>query len=158
MKELLEFIAREGILGRSVVNGKELKLIGVYSPVGKCLQTSFAFVLGQLLSKKHKVLYLNTLYHLFLQLCHFYQSKNQGYPAIIVLYPKLGLYTIKLSIAIIKYFNISNVLLQFLSTRKSSFTLTPMANPANANIILNAIPVFAKDKKASFIVAELGNT
>ena len=59
MKELLEFIAREGILGRSVVNGKELKLIGVYSPVGKCLKTSFSFVLGQILSKKHKVLYLN---------------------------------------------------------------------------------------------------
>ena len=58
-KELLEFIAGEGILGRVVVNGKELKLIGVYSPVGKCLKTSFSFVLGQILSKKHKVLYLN---------------------------------------------------------------------------------------------------
>ena len=34
-------------------------MIGIYSPVGRCLKTSFAFVLGQLLSKKHKVLYLN---------------------------------------------------------------------------------------------------
>lgn len=59
MKQLLEFIAGEGILGRTVVNGKELKLIGIYSPVGKCLKTSFSFVLGQILSKKHKVLYLN---------------------------------------------------------------------------------------------------
>lgn len=58
-KELLEWIAKEGILGRAVDEGKGLKLIGIYSPVGKCLKTSFAFVMGQLLSKKHKVLYLN---------------------------------------------------------------------------------------------------
>ena len=59
IKELLDWIAREGILGRTTMDGKELKLIGVYSPVGKCLKTSFSFVLGQILSKKHKVLYLN---------------------------------------------------------------------------------------------------
>ena len=59
IKELLDWALREGILGRSGINSKELKLIGIYSPVGKCLKTSFAFVLGQLLSKKHKVLYLN---------------------------------------------------------------------------------------------------
>ena len=59
IKELLNWIAKEGILGRSSVGSKELKLIGIYSPVGKCLKTSFSFVLGQLLSKKHKVLYLN---------------------------------------------------------------------------------------------------
>ena len=57
IKELLDWIAREGILGRTSVDSKELKLIGVYSPVGKCLKTSFSFVLGQLLSKKHKVLF-----------------------------------------------------------------------------------------------------
>lgn len=59
IKELLDWIALEGVLGRTVKDGKELKLIGVYSPVGKCLKTSFSFVLGQLLSKKYKVLYLN---------------------------------------------------------------------------------------------------
>ena len=59
IKELLDFAAGEGILGRTDRDCKELKLIGVYSPIGKCLKTSFAFVLGQLLSKKHKVLYLN---------------------------------------------------------------------------------------------------
>ena len=59
IKELLEWLCREGILGRTLSNSKGLKLIGVYSPVGKCLKTSFSFVLGQLLSKKHKVLYLN---------------------------------------------------------------------------------------------------
>ena len=59
IKELLDWIAGEGILGKTIIDGKELKLIGVYSPVGKCLKTSFSIVLGQILSKKHKVLYLN---------------------------------------------------------------------------------------------------
>ncbi len=35
------------------------KLIGVYSPVKRCLQTSFALTLGQLLAKEHRTLYLN---------------------------------------------------------------------------------------------------
>lgn len=59
IKELLDWLFQEGVLGRSISNSKELKLIGIYSPVGKCLKTSFSFVLGQLLGKKHKVLYLN---------------------------------------------------------------------------------------------------
>lgn len=40
-----------------------VKLIGMYSPVKRCLQTSFALTLGQILSKKHKVLYLNFEYY-----------------------------------------------------------------------------------------------
>lgn len=59
VKELLEWIAGEEILGRPTQTGRQMKLIGVYSPVGKCLKTSFSFVLGQLLSKKNRVLYLN---------------------------------------------------------------------------------------------------
>ncbi len=59
VKELLEWIAREGIVGRAIAGGRQMKLIGIYSPVGKCLKTSFSFVLGQLLGKKHKVLYIN---------------------------------------------------------------------------------------------------
>ena len=34
-------------------------LIAVYSPVGRCLQTSFSLVLGQLLAKDKKCLYIN---------------------------------------------------------------------------------------------------
>ncbi|MBD5453054.1 MAG: hypothetical protein HDR30_01835 [Lachnospiraceae bacterium] len=37
----------------------QLKIVGVYSPVKRCLQTSFALTMGQLLSREHKVLYLN---------------------------------------------------------------------------------------------------
>lgn len=34
-------------------------LIGIYTPIGRCLQTSFALVLGQMLASKYRVLYLN---------------------------------------------------------------------------------------------------
>ncbi len=37
----------------------QAKMIGIYSPVKRCLQTSFALTLGQLLAKEHKTLYLN---------------------------------------------------------------------------------------------------
>lgn len=35
------------------------KMIGIYSPVKRCLQTSFALTLGQLLAREHRTLYLN---------------------------------------------------------------------------------------------------
>lgn len=39
--------------------GAEVKLIGVYSPVKRCLQTTFALTLGQILAREHRTLYLN---------------------------------------------------------------------------------------------------
>ncbi len=36
-----------------------VQMIGIYSPVNRCLQTSFALSLGQLLAKEHKTLYMN---------------------------------------------------------------------------------------------------
>lgn len=47
------------------------KLIGIYSPVRRCLQTSFALTMGQLLSREHRVLYLNfECYSGFSQMLH----------------------------------------------------------------------------------------
>ena len=36
-----------------------LHLIGLYTPIHRCMQTTFAITLGEILAKKHKVLYLN---------------------------------------------------------------------------------------------------
>ena len=42
-----------------VAVGNKSILLGVYSPVNRCLKTSFSLILGQLLAKENKVLYLN---------------------------------------------------------------------------------------------------
>lgn len=38
---------------------KNTEILGVYSPLGRCLKTSFALTLGQILAKNKAVLYLN---------------------------------------------------------------------------------------------------
>ena len=38
---------------------KTMEIIGVFSPLGRCLKTSFALALGQILAKERTVLYLN---------------------------------------------------------------------------------------------------
>lgn len=38
---------------------KDTEILGVYSPLGRCLKTSFALTLGQLLAKEKAVLYMN---------------------------------------------------------------------------------------------------
>ena len=38
---------------------RTMEVIGVYSPLGRCLKTSFALTLGQILAKERAVLYLN---------------------------------------------------------------------------------------------------
>ncbi|MDO4285506.1 MAG: hypothetical protein Q4C60_09250 [Eubacteriales bacterium] len=48
----------EGLLP-AVRHTGALQIIGVYTPVRRCLQTTFSLTLGQLLSRRAKVLYLN---------------------------------------------------------------------------------------------------
>lgn len=57
--QVLEFYSRRKDLPRKIKTGTSANLIGIYSPVGRCLQTSFSLAMGQILVKKHKVLYLN---------------------------------------------------------------------------------------------------
>lgn len=57
--QVLDFYSKRKDLPRKIKSKVSVNMIGVYSPVGRCLQTSFALAMGQLLAKKHKVLYLN---------------------------------------------------------------------------------------------------
>ena len=52
-------VAKEEEVTGGVRHGKPMKLIGIYSPVTRCLQTTFALCMGQLLSASVPVLYLN---------------------------------------------------------------------------------------------------
>ena len=51
--------AREEGMSEGVRHGKPMKLIGIYSPLTRCLQTTFALCMGQLLSAASPALYLN---------------------------------------------------------------------------------------------------
>ena len=44
---------------KSLRSCDKAKIIGLYSPIRRCLQTSFALTLGQALSEKKKVLYIS---------------------------------------------------------------------------------------------------
>ena len=52
-------VENEVIVGQNQVTKKEMRIIGVYSPVGRTQKTSFALALGQILGRDRAVLYLN---------------------------------------------------------------------------------------------------
>lgn len=59
-KEILECYADSlAGVGKQLKYRERAKIIGLYSPVRRCLQTSFALTLGQALSEKKKVLYIS---------------------------------------------------------------------------------------------------
>ena len=64
MRRILEIAAESDLLEPmfNPLQSSHTRFIGVYSPVGRSLQTSFSFTLGQLLAEKQKVLYLNLEY------------------------------------------------------------------------------------------------
>ncbi len=60
MRELLEIYMEIGGEQRPWLNTRyKTKFIGIYSPIRRCLQTSFALTMGQTLAKEHATLYLN---------------------------------------------------------------------------------------------------
>lgn len=60
VQEILEALAEMGDF-KGIPEAQEMgtKMIGIYSPVKRCLQTSFALTMGQILAKEHRTLYLN---------------------------------------------------------------------------------------------------
>lgn len=59
LKKVLQIVASDNGKESHVVRSVSLKLIGLYSPIKRSLQTTFGLTMGQLLSKKSKVLYIN---------------------------------------------------------------------------------------------------
>lgn len=63
-RELLSlFVRQEQKIYPEIRKEKETVVIGLYSPVGRCLQTGFSLAYSQLLARKQKVLYLNLGYY-----------------------------------------------------------------------------------------------
>jgi hypothetical protein len=57
---MLQYIDAAAILPRKTgKTGEAVKIIGIYSPIKRCLQTTFSMTLGQILAKQAKTLYLN---------------------------------------------------------------------------------------------------
>lgn len=61
IKEIMDFYAQgcKGVPQGRTKRIRKMEIIGVYSPVNRCLQTSFSLILGQLKAKEKKCLYLN---------------------------------------------------------------------------------------------------
>lgn len=60
LRELLEiYMEREETFYPRLSSGQKTRIVGMYSPVRRCLQTSFALTYGQLLAERHRTLYLN---------------------------------------------------------------------------------------------------
>lgn len=61
LRDIMAYCSEKGLFVRSPIKSTEtkVKVIGVYSPVKRCLQTPFSLAMAQLLGRKGKVLYIN---------------------------------------------------------------------------------------------------
>lgn len=71
---LLEYADREKEIIPRFYGNKKAKLIGIYTPIRRCMQTSFSMAVSQLLGKKGKTLYIN-----FEQYSGFSEMFQKGY-------------------------------------------------------------------------------
>ena len=71
---LLEYAEREQDFVPRFCGNKKAKIIGVYTPITRCLQTGFSFSLAQSLGKKGRTLYIN-----FEQYSGFSKLFRKGY-------------------------------------------------------------------------------
>lgn len=59
MREVMSYYADRPETEFVTSNSTSTKMIGIYSPVGRCFRTSFALALGQVLAERSKALYVN---------------------------------------------------------------------------------------------------
>ncbi len=57
--EVMDHYAADAVPAPEALFKRRVEVVGVYSPVGRTLKTSFALTYGQLLARERKVLYLN---------------------------------------------------------------------------------------------------
>ena len=58
LREVMSWYQPQEIPTLMTVTGRRSRMIGVYSPIGRCGKSSFAFTLGQVLAREEKVLYI----------------------------------------------------------------------------------------------------
>lgn len=59
LREVLSYYCEKPMEEGSILLGARAKVLGVYSPISRCLKTSFAWTMGQQMAKNRKVLFLS---------------------------------------------------------------------------------------------------
>lgn len=57
--EVMSYYAKQEVPQPQLLKKRAVKVLGVYSPIGRCGKTCFSLTLGQILAQKEPVLYLN---------------------------------------------------------------------------------------------------